>query len=211
MREILVYLAKGGITMIPLALCSIIALALIIERIVALRRKKIVNPAIVNIIDSLKNEEDMNLALSLCEKNPGIFARIIKTGLENRKENKEILKETISEIGRHESYLLGRPLIILETIASISPLLGLSGTVLGMIRVFDVISKEGLGQADLLSAGISEALITTVTGLFIAIPTLVAYNYFSSLANDIILEIEQHSILLVKKLHLFKQEPKHLD
>ena len=119
--------------------------------------------------------------------------------------NKSEIKELITDEGRQQVRDLEKGLVILETVAGIAPLLGLFGTVLGMIRVFDTISKIGVGQASALSGGISEALITTAVGLSIGIPALVFFNYFTSRAENLILDIEKYSTTLLQKIHVFYQ------
>lgn len=189
--------------MYPLLLCSIAALAIVIEKIVTLRRKKVIIPEVVNVLDNIKGTGDIGLALSICEKYQGPFANIIRTGLENRELPREELKEVLSDQGRQEVQYLERGLVILETIAAISPLLGLLGTVIGILKVFDVIAVMGVGQATALSGGISEALITTIVGLSIGIPVVVVFNLFTNKAERLILEIEKYSALLLSKVTSF--------
>lgn len=204
MEDLWIMLQKGGIIMVPLFLCSIISLAIIIEKLITLRKKKIINPEIVSVIENIRSAADIDLAVSICEKHNGVFSNIIQIGLKNLKLKKEQVKEMFVDQGRQETRTLERGLGILETIAAISPLLGLLGTVIGMIKVFNVISVQGVGQAEALSGGISQALITTVFGLSIGIPTLVFYNYFTDKAENIILDIEKFSNDLVHRLSLFQ-------
>ena len=200
MSAILEMMTRGGIMMIPLFLTSIIGLAVFIERALFLRRSRIIKPEIIWMIKNINQADDVQKMLSQLGVREGPFINIIRTGLENFKKPREEIKEIIIDQGRQESRTLERGLVILETIAGIAPLMGLLGTVLGMIKVFQVISVQGLGQTQSLSGGISEALITTVFGLSIAIPALVAYNYFNHRVEDLILEIEKHSAHLMKKL-----------
>ena len=200
MKNILDLLAKGGIIMIPLFLCSVAALAVVIEKAVALRRRKIIVPEVVGVLESVKGPNDFELAVAICEKHRGPFAGIVRLALENRHLSREELKESLLDQGRQEVHRLERGLGVLETIAGIAPLLGLLGTVLGLLKVFKVISVMGVGQAAALAGGISEALITTIVGLFIAIPTLVAFNYYSGKAESLVLEVEKHSNRLLNKL-----------
>lgn len=209
MHEAWLTLQRGGIVMIPLMLCSIIALGIIIERAIALRKKRVLIPEIVNLIETIHHPGDINLALSICQKNEGAFANIVQLGLENRHLAKDELKELITDQGRQETRSLEKGLSILETIAGIAPLLGLLGTVTGMIKVFTVISNVGLGQTQALSAGISEALITTVAGLSIGIPSLVLYNYFTDKAENLILDIEKFASKLLRKLADFQSNTKN--
>lgn len=200
MADIYSYLSRGGIIMIPLLLSSILGLAIVIERAISLRRSKILVPEIISVVEEFSSHEDVKLATSLCEKNQGAFANIILTGLQNRDLSPDEVRELLVDQGRQEVRSLERGLPALETIAGIAPLLGLLGTVLGMIDVFTVISKHGTGQASLLAGGISEALITTVTGLFIGIPALIMYNYFSHRAENYILDIEKYTTQLMQKI-----------
>ncbi len=208
MKETWLMLQRGGIVMIPLMLCSVISLAIFIEKLITLRKKRVLIPEIISIIENIKSIADIDLAMSICEKNKGVFSNIVQIGLKNSSLPKDELKEMFADQGRQEVRILERGLGILETIAGIAPLLGLLGTVTGMIKVFDVISVQGVGQATSLSGGISEALITTVAGLSIGIPTLVFYNYFTNKAENLILDIEKFSNELVNKLHAFKSSGK---
>jgi len=203
MEHVLEFFGKGGFIIYPLLLCSIAAFAIVIEKSIFLRRKKVIIPEIVNILDNIKSSEDIGLALSICEKHKGPFANIVRVGLENRHLPKDDIKETLSDQGRQEVRYLERGLIILETVAGIAPLLGLLGTVIGILKVFNVISAMGVGQATAMAGGISEALITTIVGLSIGIPAVVGYNYFINKADGLILEIEKYSSLLLKKVTSF--------
>ncbi|RMF58927.1 MAG: MotA/TolQ/ExbB proton channel family protein [Calditrichaeota bacterium] len=204
MEHVWEFLVKGGIMMIPLAMCSILGLAIVIERGLALRRKKVIIPEIVNVLDNIKGPDDVGLALSICEKHEGPFANIIKVGLESRDLPKDEIKEALNDQGRQEIYCLERGLVVIETVAAIAPLLGLLGTVIGILKVFNVIAVMGVGQATALSGGISEALITTIVGLSIGIPAVVVYNYFSNRAEGLVLEIEKYSARLLKKVASFQ-------
>ena len=162
----------------------------------------------IPLILSIENPSEVEKALNEMKKNGGPFINIIRVGIDNRKRTKEEIRESILDQGRQEARKLERGLTILETIAGIAPLMGLLGTVLGMIKVFRVISEQGLGQTQALSSGISEALITTVVGLFIAIPALVSFNYFTHKVEDIVLEIEKYSGQLLNKLDDFQSRRK---
>ncbi len=208
MNHVLEFFGKGGFVMYPLLLCSIAALAIVIEKIVTLRRKKVIIPEVVNVLDNIKGTGDIGLALSICEKHQGPFANIIRTGLVNRELPRDELKEVLSDQGRQEVQYLERGLVILETIAAIAPLLGLLGTVIGILKVFDVIAVMGVGQATALSGGISEALITTIVGLSVGIPAVVVFNLFANKAERLILEIEKYSALLLAKVTSFHTNDK---
>lgn len=207
MEHVLEFFGKGGFVMYPLLLCSIAGLAIVIEKLITLRRKKVIIPEIVSVIDNIRDAGDVGLALSICEKHNGPFANTIRVGLENRHMPIEEIKETLNDQGRQEVHQLERGLVILETIAAIAPLLGLLGTVIGILKVFNVISVMGVGQANALSGGISEALITTIVGLSIGIPAVVAFNYFTNKADRLVLQIEKHSSVLLKKVASFQELP----
>ncbi|MBN2366631.1 MAG: MotA/TolQ/ExbB proton channel family protein [Calditrichaeota bacterium] len=197
--------AKGGWVMYPLLLSSVLALAVIIERIWYLRKRKILVPEIISVLDQMKSPGDLELVKSICNKFNGPFSRIIRTGIENQDLPPDELRVTVEDEGRQEVRILQRGLVTLETVAAIAPLLGLLGTVLGMIKVFNVIETLGVGQAKALSGGISEALVTTATGLIIGIPVYIAYNYFNHRAEAFILDMERHVIQLLNKLVRFRK------
>ena len=194
-------ISSGGVVMYPLLLTSVISLAVIIERALFLRRSRILRPEILEMVKSLEGSRDLEKAAKRLRNKEGPFINIIRVGLENRKRSRDEIKEVIVDQGRQETRTLERGLAILETIAGIAPLLGLLGTVLGMIKVFKVISVQGLGQTQSLSGGISEALVTTLVGLSIAIPTLVAYNFFNHKVEDLVLEIEKYSSQMLSKVN----------
>ncbi len=200
MKNVWEFLAKGGICMIPLFACSVAGLAIVIEKWISLRRRKIIVPEVVSVLENIKATNDFPLAVSICEKHDGPFANIIRIGLENHALPREEFKEALSDQGRQEVHQLEKGLGVLETVAGIGPLLGLLGTVLGILKVFKVISVMGVGQASALAGGISEALITTIAGLFIGIPALVAYNYFGNKAESLVLEIEKYSNRLLNQI-----------
>ena len=194
-------ISSGGVVMYPLLLTSVISLAVIIERALFLRRSRILRPEILEMVENLEGSRDLEKAAKRLRNKEGPFINIIRVGLENRKRSRDEIKEVIVDQGRQETRILERGLTILETIAGIAPLLGLLGTVLGMIKVFKVISVQGLGQTQSLSGGISEALVTTVVGLSIAIPTLVAYNYFNHKVENLVLEIEKYSSQMLSQVN----------
>lgn len=199
------FLVRGGVTMIPLALCSILGLAIVIEKAHALRRSRIIVPEIARVLEKIESEKDLELAQSVCKQHEGPFANIILTVLGNRRLQTNDLKELVEETGRQEIRVLERGLGTLETVASISPLLGLLGTVIGILKIFEAVSETGLGQASTLSGGLSEALITTIAGLSIGIPAVVFYNYFSGQAENLILDIEKYSSHLILQLKKYSE------
>jgi biopolymer transport protein ExbB len=194
----------GGPVMWPLALCSLVSLAIIIERSVNLRVSRILNPGVVERITGLAEGGSLERAIDACRQSPGIYTNIVTAGLEvaSRGEGKSLSKEAIEDAGRQETARLNRYMGTLGTIVGISPLLGLLGTVTGMIEVFTTIAQSGAGEAAQLSGGISQALISTATGLLIAIPSLVAYNFFNEKAQVIITDLERESLRVLRGLFL---------
>jgi biopolymer transport protein ExbB len=204
MQTVWEFLVKGGITMIPLGLCSLVGLAIVIEKLFTLRRARVLIPEVVAVVDGLATPDDVPLVLSICEKHNGPLPNIVRTALENRHLPRDEMKEVILDQGRQEIRTLERGLVALETVTTISPLLGLFGTVLGIFKVFAVISRMGVGQATALAGGINEALITTIVGLAIAIPAAVAFNYFATRAENLVLDIEKHTTALMRKMSSFQ-------
>ncbi len=194
------FLARGGVLMIPLGVCSILALAIILERTLNLRTKKIIQLDILQQVRDLVAENQVSDAMTLCRRYPSVMGRILLVTIANHDREREELRSVVEDAGRQEVTTLDRNLGALGTIAAISPLLGLTGTVFGMIRTFAIISEKGIAHPSQLAGGISEALITTATGLVVAIPTLIFYNYFTNKADRLILDIEKHSYRVVETL-----------
>jgi biopolymer transport protein ExbB len=188
---------KGGIIMIPIILCSIVALAIIIERAYNLTTAKVHPPDFVIKIKGLLNSGKIKEAIAICSGATSPVATIFEAGVLKRKKDREQIKEAIEHAGRQETHQLNKYLSVLATIASIAPLLGLLGTVTGMVKAFGVIAVQGVGDPNALAGGISEALITTVAGLVVAIPTLVAHNYFSKRITRFVMEMENTSLELL--------------
>ncbi|HDY86167.1 hypothetical protein LCGC14_0740760 [marine sediment metagenome] len=192
---------SGGWLMIPLFACSIIAIAIIAERFWSLQTKRIAPPELMTQIwQWLRFKQvDDNRIKTLQANSP--LGRILAAGLINRNHSREITRESIEDIGRHVTLSLERNLNTLGTIAAISPLLGLLGTVFGMIKVFTVITTEGVGNPETLASGISVALITTATGLIVAIPSLIFYRYFRGKISSLVVDMEQEAMKLIEILH----------
>ncbi|MFN2369906.1 MAG: MotA/TolQ/ExbB proton channel family protein [Candidatus Krumholzibacteriia bacterium] len=183
----------GRYMMIPITLASLVGLAVIIERFIVINRQRIIAPEIAQAVETLSASEDLKVAYAICERRPGPFANIVRAGLDHADNDWTVIRDVLQEAGRQEATRLTRRLGVLETVAAVSPLLGLLGTVLGMIRVFAAVSAAGLGNPETLSAGISEAMVTTAAGLIIGIPALVAYNWLNGRADRIIFELEFYS------------------
>ena len=197
---------KGGPIMIPLAILSILGVAVTIEKIITLRVPRVIQRDIVNTIESVNTPSDIPMAIKICERYNTPFANIIRTGLEEAGEPMTIVRQAMEDAGRRETKRLERYLVLLATVAAASPLLGLLGTVLGMIEVFSVISIAGVGQAGLLSGGIAQALFTTAFGLGIGIPALVAYNLLDTRVDTLVVRIDTYAHQLLKQLSAMNEE-----
>lgn len=187
--------------MLPIILCSIVALAIIVERFWTLQSKRVNPPQLVaQVWQWFKNGHlDAKRIQSLKGASP--LGRVLAAGLVNLRYEREVMKECIEEVGRHVAHELERYLNALGTIAAISPLLGLLGTVTGMIRAFSAITEHGVSDPTVVSSGIAEALITTAAGLFVAIPALTLHRYFSGRVRALVVEMEQEALKLVEVMH----------
>ena len=192
---------SGGWLMIPILLCSVIALAIVGERLWSLQNKRICPDNLVpQVWRWVKNRQlDTKRLADLRAGSP--LGRVLAAGLVNLEHDREIMKESIEETGRHVVVELERYLNTLGTIASISPLLGLLGTVIGMIKVFTAITTVGVGNPAVLAGGISQALITTAAGLSVAIPTLMFYRYFRGRVDELVITMEKESLKMVEVVH----------
>jgi biopolymer transport protein ExbB len=189
---------KGGIFMYPIIFCSIVALAIFLERLWVLRRKNIIPQDFVTNVEGLLKKQKISEAVFLCQNDVSSIAKIFLAGLRSTQKGMWLVKEAIEERGSREATILEKNVDILSTIANLTPLLGLLGTVSGMIKTFNAISVQGIGNPAPLAGGIAEALITTATGLCIAIPTLVCYRFLKDKASTLIFEMEENSIRLVE-------------
>lgn len=193
---------SGGWLMVPILACSAIAMAIILERFWTLRTRSVIPPELGDQVQawamSRKLEESHIQALS--ENSP--LGRILAAALRNRSRSREIIKEAVEDTGRHVIHELERYLNSLGTIAGVSPLLGLLGTVIGMIKVFGAILVHGVGDANQLAGGISQALVTTAAGLCVAIPAFFFFRYFKGRVERLVVEMEQQAITLVDTIDL---------
>jgi biopolymer transport protein ExbB len=194
------FLDKAGPLIYPLGICSLLASTITIERFFSLRRSRVLPPKVVGVVEAVRPGQDLSLAIEVCRRNPGVFSDVMRVGFERAFEPWEVMRDALLDAGRQKTTLLERHLVWLQTIAQAAPLLGLLGTVLGMIKVFASISLSGLGDPHALSEGISEAMITTAVGLAIGIPTLVAYNVLVARSETRITEIEAYASHLVSRL-----------
>lgn len=195
------YFFKGGLMMWPLLALSISALGIILEKFFLLRAtRKAVSQSLAEIKKrEILVKKDFQGLILLCQKNKNILAEIFTAGLKKATVSKEAVKEALEFQGRQEIRVLENRLDWLATIAGAAPLLGFLGTVTGMVKAFQVIEKVGAAvNAQVLAAGIWEALITTVFGLSIAIPCVFAYNYFVNTVQNLVLDLEAASNELIE-------------
>jgi biopolymer transport protein ExbB len=184
--------------MLPIVACSVISLGIIIERIWTLQRKRVIPENLVAQVWQLhKKGELTNLHINTIRQGSPL-GRILAAGLVNRMHSREIMKEAIEEVGRQVVHELERFLTTLGTIASIAPLLGLLGTVIGMIKVFSAIMIAGVGNPGELAGGISEALITTAAGLSVAIPSIMFHRYFEGRVGLLVVGMEEEALKMVE-------------
>jgi biopolymer transport protein ExbB len=187
--------------MLPIIACSVIALAIVAERIWSLRVGRVLPSNLVAQVwrwEKINQLNDRHLQ-ELQTGSP--LGCILSAGIMNRHQTHDIMKESIEDTGRHVVHELERYLNSLGTIAAITPLLGLLGTVIGMIKVFATITTEGVGNPGALAGGISEALITTAAGLSVAIPTLMFYRYFRGRVRMLVIRMEQEALRMVEVMH----------
>lgn len=195
-------LAKGGIIMIPIGVCSVLTLAIALERLWALRRNQVFPIQVVHKINTLIEKNKISEALNICCAHSCSYAKILSSGLVRVGQGRRAIKESVEEAGRQETVYLERYLTLLGTIASITPLMGLLGTVLGMIKVFTIISTEGVGDPAVLASGIGEALITTAAGLSVAIPALALHRYFNRVIDRYVVELEHSALVIVEQIKI---------
>ncbi len=204
-------LTAGGWLMLPILLCSIASLAISAERLIRLNPRKISPPHLLALVwKQLKNNE-LDTAKLRMLRHSSPLGQILAAGLSNARHGRDVMKESIEEAASHVVHDLERFLNPLGTIAAVTPLLGLLGTVVGMIKVFTEIMAQGTGNASVLAGGISEALITTAAGLSVAIPSLIMHRYFVGRIDAIVVELEQETIKLVDALHNERQDTERQD
>ena len=187
----------GGWLMAPILLCSTLSVAIILERFWTLRRSKVTPANLAATVEdwAARHELDQRHLEQLRVESP--LGRIYAAALLNRTRSREVIKEAVEDTGRHVVHDLERFLNTLGTIAGITPLLGLLGTVVGMIKVFSAIMVSGVGDANVLAGGISQALITTAAGLTVAIPSYFFYRFFRGMVAEYVISMEEKAISLI--------------
>ena len=198
MKSFLDFIISGGPLMIPIILCSVIALGVFLERVFYLRRKKIIPEELLRDVEDLVKADRVNDVLGLLRRDRSPMARIFLAAVKNYGKNRETIKVAVEEVGGQEAEYLNKYVVILSVIAQVSPLLGLLGTVQGMIQVFNKVVSGNVADPSQMAGGISVALITTASGLTVAIPALIGYHYLQGKVNDLVLDMQQYSIGLVE-------------
>jgi len=195
---VLELMKAGGWLMLPIVGCSIIAMAIVMDRLWTLRRQRIMPDNLVTKIWQWHLQKKLTDERIAQVRDGSPLGRMLVAGVMNRDHSREVMKEAIHDAGRQVVAEMERYLNTLGTIASVTPLLGLLGTVIGMIDVFSVIMDAGVGNPGVLAGGISKALITTAAGLSVAIPTLMFYRYFNSKVNKLTIGMEEQALRLVE-------------
>ena len=192
---------SGGWLMVPIILCSVIAAAIIAERLWTLQRKRVLPQDLAEKVwHWAKNKQlDEQHLQALRQSSP--LGEVLATGLRNRNQPRDVMKESIEDSGRHVVHDLEQYLIPLGTIAAVTPLLGLLGTVIGMVKVFAAITTHGVGNPAVLAGGISEALITTAAGLSVAIPALIGFRYLRRRIDSLVIQMEKEAIKLMEAVY----------
>ena len=191
----------GGWVMLPIIACSVLALAIIGERLWSLQRNRVIPKHLVAQVWHMARNRQLDAVRISTLQTGSPLGRLLAAGLLNMHHSREIMKESIEETGRHVVYELERYLNTLGTIASISPLLGLLGSVTGLMRVFSAMTTYGASNPQALAGGISEIMLATATGLAVAIPSLIFYRYFQGRVNELTIRMEQEALKLVDILH----------
>lgn len=193
----LAILIAGGWLMIPIILCSVLGLAIVVERFWALRPDKITPPGLLKKAVMMVQQGNVTTQQLMELRQNSPLGQILAVALSHAGAEVHIIRHAVEDVGRHVVHQLERYLNMLGTIAAISPLLGLLGTVFGMIKVFSTITLEGVGNGNALAGGIAEALITTAAGLMVAIPAYIFYRYFERRVDEYSVELEQQAKQLI--------------
>jgi len=196
----------GGWVMLPIIACSVVATAVVLERSWALRWRRIMPDNLVSSIWQLHRTGQLTPTRIQEIRDGSPLGRMLAAGILNRFHSREVMKDAIGDVGRQVVAGLERHLNTLGTIASVSPLLGLLGTVLGMIDIFAVITESGVGQGGRLAGGIAKALITTAAGLMVAIPALICHRFFNNKVNKLAIAMEEQALRLVEVMKGEREE-----
>ena len=191
----------GGWLMAPIIVCAIIAMGIILERFWSLKQQRVIPEDLTSKVWNWVQKDALDLRQIQVLHQSSPLGQILAAGLINRDRERVVMKDSVEDTGRHVVHELERYLDTLGTVAAISPLLGLLGTVIGMVKVFTAITTHGVGNPMVLAGGIAEALITTAAGLTVAIPALIGYRYYRSRVDTLVIDMEKEAIKLVEALH----------
>jgi biopolymer transport protein ExbB len=192
----------GGPVMWPIILCSVIAVAIVFERLWTLQDRRVLPSDLIPRVQQLIDTNQVNERVVEAIEKSSPLGRVLAVGLANRHRPREIMMDRLEDTGRHVVHELERFLNTLGTIAGVAPLLGLLGTVTGIIRAFNAINISGLGDPRVLSGGIAEALVATAGGLVVAIPSLIAYRYLRGRVDRIVVQMEKDAMRLADALDI---------
>lgn len=199
-KGLIEWLVAGGPVMVPIVLASVIGLAAFLERLWSLRRERVLPRAFCVELIELVRQGRYEDALTACRKRDVAISRIFEVAIEARGESREQIKERVEEVGRREAAELERYVPVVATVASVGPLLGLLGTVLGMIMTFEAIEGGGISQMEFVAGGIGQALITTFGGLVVAIPAVVGHRYLLTRVENLVVDLEEIALGVVDLL-----------
>jgi biopolymer transport protein ExbB len=200
---------SGGPFMAPIILASVVAAAIFLERLWTLQPKRVLPADLVDKVWRwVASEQLQDKHIAALEQNSPL-GRVLAAGLANRHRERAIVKEAIEDTGRHVIHELERFITTLGTIGSISPLLGLLGTVSGMIRTFNDITDQGVGNPQVLAGGISEALVSTAAGLIVAIPAVMGYRFLRTRVEHLVVQMEKEAMKLVQAIDTTQQDLSH--
>jgi biopolymer transport protein ExbB len=191
---------KGGVMMYPILFSSVLMLGIAIERLYNLRRKNVINSDFLENVRKQWDWKDIKKTLQLCNSFDNSLSRILKVGVLRVGGKLDEIERAIEGAGQHEASLMNSNLRVLGAVANITPMMGLLGTVFGMIKAFNVISLSGTGNPGLVASGISEALITTAAGMVVGIPALALYHYFRGKIDRYVFEMEEITFQLIEEL-----------
>ena len=198
------FVIKGGVMMIPIGICSLVAMTVIVERLVSLRRRRVIPddflPGLRAALDGGSGSAEA--AIEYCRTRACPVGNVCLAGLRRLGGSRELVERHIQEAGRREVIRLRRYLRVLAVIAAVTPLMGLLGTIFGMIRAFQTVatSGEALGKTELLAEGIYEAMITTAAGLIVAIPALICYHWLSAKVQGLVMDIDEMTVEFIEDL-----------
>jgi len=202
-RSVFDYIQKGGPMMIPIAICSLLMLAVSAERLMSLRRKRIIPPNFLDGLQKVMEEtgNDRERALEYCSKRASPISNICIAGIRKLGRPVEAIERSVQDAGEWEVFKLRKYVRALSVIAAIAPLMGLVGTIFGMIRAFQTVavSGEALGKTELLAEGIYEAMVTTAAGLLVAIPAVIFYHWISSKIDRLVAEMDRACITFIEE------------